>query len=185
MVCCIVLSVLIAAAAFALRLARLGAFEEPSPLAWRLHRHLVPSVEAQVPVQAFSMSARLASFGFAIDGLREMVHREHNARVHLVITASVFVVAYWLELSLADWRWIIACIFWVWFAEAANTALEHLCDVVSPQRNDTVRFAKDIAAGAVLLSSLAAVIVGSATLIPYAAAKLDPSVDALMICRAP
>ena len=53
------------------------------------------------------------------------------------------------------------------FAETINTAFEYLCDVVSPQKNDAVKHAKDIAAGAVLITAIGALIIGSIVLLPY------------------
>ena len=55
----------------------------------------------------------------------------------------------------------------VLFAETINTAFEYLCDVVSPQKNEAVKHAKDIAAGAVLITAIGAVIIGAIVLLPY------------------
>ena len=121
----------------------------------------------------FSLSARLKSFRHAFDGLRILIRREHNARIHLIVTICVVVAGFALGLSGADWRWIILVIVWVWFAEAMNAAFEHLCDVVSPEANDTVRVAKDVAAAAVLVSAIGAALIGAIILTPYAAAALD------------
>jgi len=48
-----------------------------------------------------------------------------------------------------------------------NTAFEYLCDVVSPEHNDAVRHAKDIAAAAVLLCAIGAVVMGMLIFVPY------------------
>ncbi len=183
MVCCIALSFLIASAALAFRAVRLTAFEKDNPLTWRLHGAEPRRIAVRRPDTVFTWRARLRSFAFAIDGLRRMVRNEHNARLHLAATFVAVAVSIWLGIDYSDWRWIFVSICWVWFAEAANTALEHLCDVVSPERNETVRFAKDIAAGGVLISSIAAAIIGVATLYPYFAAEVLPGFDALPICR--
>jgi diacylglycerol kinase (ATP) len=55
----------------------------------------------------------------------------------------------------------------VWTAEALNTALEFLADVASPEFHPLVRDAKDVAAGAVLLTSVAAVVIGAIVFWPH------------------
>ena len=63
--------------------------------------------------------------------------------------------------------WLVATIFIVWFYEAMNTAFEYVCDVVSPEFHTSVEKAKDIAAGAVLICSIGAVIMGGLIFWPY------------------
>jgi diacylglycerol kinase len=72
-----------------------------------------------------------------------------------------------LKVTPADWRWLIAAIGLVWMAETFNTAVEYVCDTVSPGYSETVKRAKDIAAGAVLICAVAAALMGAITLWPY------------------
>lgn len=120
-----------------------------------------------MPHKSFSLAARGKSFVYAMNGLRHLLRQEHNAWIHAAATLLVLLAAILLHISLADWRWIILCICWVWFAEAINTALENLCNVVSPEKQEGIRIAKDVAAGAVLVSALGAALIGIATLAPY------------------
>lgn len=115
----------------------------------------------------FSVHSRIKSFSFAISGLRHLVRTEHNARVHLAATIVAIGVCAAVGISLADWRWITLAIALVWIAEALNTAIEAICDLVSPGCNDAVKVAKDVSAAAVLLASIAAVLIGAATIAPY------------------
>ena len=55
----------------------------------------------------------------------------------------------------------------VWVAEAFNTAIEQLGDAVTTEREPRIGFAKDIAAGAVLVCAIAAAVIGVLTLWPY------------------
>jgi len=118
-------------------------------------------------MSAFKLSTRLKSFVFAFAGIGFMLRTQHNAWLHA--TASLFVVAIGLVLrvSLNDWRWLVTAIAMVWVAETFNTAVEYICDVVSPEYSEAVKHAKDIAAGAVLLCAFAAVLIGIFTLWPY------------------
>jgi diacylglycerol kinase (ATP) len=123
--------------------------------------------------QRFSWRGRLQSFRHAGRGLKDLVLSEHNARVHLAMAAVTVALGLWLGVGLADWRWLIAAVAAVFMAEAFNTALERVCDLVSPQWHPLVMQAKDLAAAAVLVVCAAALLVGTLTLWPYAMAKLS------------
>ena len=111
--------------------------------------------------------ARVRSFRYAFAGVGFMLRTQHNARIHLVATAVVLVASVILKISLADWRWIIGAVAMVWVAEAFNTALERLCDIVSPSYSLAVKHAKDVAAAAVLFSAMGALCIGILTFAPY------------------
>ena len=55
----------------------------------------------------------------------------------------------------------------MWTAEALNTALEFLADVASPDFHPLVEKAKDVAAGAVLISAIGATLIALIVVIPY------------------
>ena len=115
----------------------------------------------------FSLKERLQSFRYAFAGIAFMLRTQHNARIHLAATVIVLVTSAALQISVADWRWIVVALALVWVAEAFNTALEHLCDVVSPSYSLAVKYAKDVAAAAVLLNAIAALCIGVLTITPY------------------
>ncbi len=115
----------------------------------------------------FSAAARIRSFGYAFVGIAFMLRTQHNAWLHLIATVAVIGVSVFLKLSSSDWRWIVVAIFFVWSAEAFNTAVEYVCDMVSPSYNIVVKHAKDVAAGAVLLSAISAACIGLLTFWPY------------------
>ena len=117
--------------------------------------------------QNFLFADRLRSFGYALDGLRFTFVTQHNARIHVASTLAVLAIAWWLQLNANDWRWLVVAIVLVWLAELFNTAIEYLCDLISPEFHLAVRRAKDIAAGAVLVSSVGALVIGAVTFWPY------------------
>lgn len=116
---------------------------------------------------AFSLRSRAQSFGHAFQGLGFMLRTQHNARLHAAATIIVILVAWFLRVRLEDWRWLTVAIVMVWVAESFNTAVEHVCDVVSPGYSESVKRAKDIAASAVLVCAAGAVLVGAVTFWPY------------------
>lgn len=113
------------------------------------------------------LSRRLRSFVYAVRGLHYVLRHEANARIHLAAALGTAAAGLLLRISAADWRWLILGVGLVWAAEALNTAIERLCDVVSPGPDETVRIVKDVAAGAVLVCALTAAAIGAATLLPY------------------
>ncbi len=115
---------------------------------------------------SFSVSARLKSFIYAGRGLRWLVQDEHNAWMHLAASIMVVAAGFLLHVSLDDWRWLVFAITFVWVTEAINTAIEELCDFVSPGFAYPIGRVKDLAAGAVLAASLAAAVIGLLTLGP-------------------
>ena len=64
------------------------------------------------------------------------------------------------------WRWLVIAIALVWVTEAINTAVEELCDRVSPEFDPSIGRVKDIAAGGVLAASIASAVIGLLTLGP-------------------
>ena len=118
-------------------------------------------------MKPFSIADRLKSVEHAARGVVFLFKTQHNARIHLAATLLVVALAWWLRVSAADWRWLVLAIVLVWAAEAMNTALEHLCNVVSPGLNRSVRMAKDIGAGAVLICAAGAAVIGVLVFLPY------------------
>ncbi len=114
----------------------------------------------------FSAQARLRSFVYAGRGLRYLVQDEHNAWLHLASSAAVVGAGIVFKVSLEDWRWLVIAVALVWVAEAMNTAVEELCDRVSPEYDPSIGRAKDLAAGGVLAASIAAAVIGLLTLGP-------------------
>jgi diacylglycerol kinase (ATP) len=108
----------------------------------------------------FSLRARIASFRYAFRGVGELLATQHNAWIHAVATAVVCAFAVGLGISAGEWLAVVLAIAAVWSAEAMNTAFEALCDVVSPDHHPLVQRAKDVAAGAVLVSATGAATVG-------------------------
>lgn len=167
MVCCALLSLLIGSFLWVFNKKNFANTRTNlAPLEWRLS-HPGQAPLRNLDEKQFSISSRLNSFSFAINGLSLMLRTEHNCWVHFSATVLVVIVSLALQISFADWRWIIFSISIVWITEAINTALEYSCDVISPDLNSGIKAAKDVAAGAVLISSFTAVFIGLLTLAPY------------------
>ncbi len=108
----------------------------------------------------FSIRNRLKSFRYAVNGLKLLVLREHNARIHVLATVIAILGGFFLKVGSMEWIVILIVIAIVFIAELFNTALEHLCDFVKPEYNQVIKEVKDLAAGAVLVSAMLAVTIG-------------------------
>jgi diacylglycerol kinase (ATP) len=117
--------------------------------------------------ESFSLGKRLKSFRHAFRGLAQLVKREHNFRIHLVVTILVVIAGILLNIKTAEWLIIIIIIGVVLVAEGLNSAVEHLCDILSPDEDQRVKKIKDMLAAAVLISAVIAVIIGIIIFLPH------------------
>ena len=115
----------------------------------------------------FQFTGRVRSFKYAFVGIWTMLKSQHNAWVHAAATLVVVVTGLLVGLASAEWCWIVLAIMAVWTAEALNTAFEFLADAASPEFHPLVKHAKDVAAGAVLISAIGSAIIGILVLGPH------------------
>ena len=102
-----------------------------------------------------------------------MIRCQHNAWIHAAATIVAIALGVLFQLSRSEWCWIVLAIAIVWTAEALNTAFEFLADAASPNFHPVVKDAKDVAAGAVLITAIAAVIVGLIIFVPHICALIS------------
>lgn len=130
---------------------------------------------------SFLWRDRLNSMVHACAGLKQVVINEHNMRVHLIATISVIVLAIYLGISRYEWALLLIVVGWVLVMEVINTSFEYLCNVVSPEYNILVKHAKDVAAGAVLVSSIVALTIGLFVFWPYIFLKFNTLYDIIFL----
>lgn len=106
------------------------------------------------------MSNLWRGFGHALRGLGAALGREPNFRIEVVAALVVIIAGFWLKLEALEWVVILLCIGTVLAAELFNTAIELIIDAVSPEKNDWAAKAKDISAGAVLVTAIVSAIIG-------------------------
>ncbi|HEX8516191.1 MAG TPA: diacylglycerol kinase family protein [Bacteroidia bacterium] len=114
----------------------------------------------------FSISERVKSFGYALDGLGEFFKSQHNAWIHLFAAVFVIFLAVYLRITSNEWCWIIIAVSMVFLAELFNTAIEYLSDIVSPNLHPQIKKVKDVAAAAVLIAALGAAVIGMTIFLP-------------------
>lgn len=109
---------------------------------------------------------RLRAFVYAFSGLFEAFKREDPLKVELSAAFVTLLAAWQFGLSRYEWLSVIACIALVFIAELFNTAMEKLCDTLRPDRDESIRYIKDISAAAVLVACLFSLCVAALVFIP-------------------
>ena len=99
-----------------------------------------------------------------------MLRTQPNARIHLLATIIAVLAGLYFDIVGFEWLWLALAITLVWALEMMNTAIEHLGDLLSPEHSESVKFAKDIAAGAVLLAAILALVIAAVIFLPKIAA---------------
>ena len=105
-------------------------------------------------------STLFASFGFAFAGFWYAVRTQLNMRIHLAVAAVVIALGLYLGLEWTQWAVLALTMGFVWVAEMFNTVAEAAMDAATPYYHPLVQIAKDVAAGAVLVTALVSVCVG-------------------------
>ena len=116
--------------------------------------------------RGFTFRKRISGFKYAFRGFRLLMRYEHNAWLHCIIGACAIVAGFLLNISAMEWVAIVIVCGCVFAAEAINTAIERLSDVVSPEYNNAIKDVKDLSAGAVLFMAIAAAITGLIIFLP-------------------
>jgi diacylglycerol kinase len=102
----------------------------------------------------------VSSFRYAFAGLWYAVRTQRNMRIHLALAAAVFVLGLYLRLGWVQWALLVLTSGFVLVAEMFNTMAEAAMDAAMPYRHPLIKVAKDVAAGAVLITAVIAVVVG-------------------------
>lgn len=109
----------------------------------------------------------LARLGYARAGIRLVWRREKTFRTHCLFAVAALGAAAILRVNPIWWAIIVICIAIVFALEAMNAALEYAVDRLHPALHEEIGHAKDAAAGAVLMASMGAAIVGTLMLLDW------------------
>ena len=109
---------------------------------------------------------RVHSFKYAWKGIRLGWEEEANFRFQTVCAALALALAFVLQISRIEWLLVLLAMGIVLTAELINTSLEELCDMLQPSHDPHIAKIKDLAAGAVFLSSWVALLIGAFVFIP-------------------
>ena len=112
------------------------------------------------------------TFLTAFNGIRYFFKTERNGKIPACVAAFVLLTGFYFNLSSIEWIFILLCIGAVLGLEMVNSALEHLCNLVHNEYHPIIKTIKDLAAGAVLFTSIISVIIGLIIFLPKISALL-------------
>jgi diacylglycerol kinase (ATP) len=102
----------------------------------------------------------LQSFNWAFEGVIHVLRHERNMRIHFALATIVLVLAFSYGVTKLELMALLVAISFVLIAEMANSAIEKTIDLAAASFDPLAKTAKDIAAGAVLIASVNAVVIG-------------------------
>lgn len=112
------------------------------------------------------LRAHKVSFKHAFDGLIHNLKTQPNFRFHLLATICVILLGIYFSISSIEWLILVFTINMVLVAEMVNTSIESMVDLITLERREDAKTAKDVSAGMVLVSSFLAVVVGALVFLP-------------------
>ena len=118
-----------------------------------------PATVTPLPRRAGTWRGVAASFRAAWNGVVETALHQRNMRIHVVAGVLVGILGSSIAFGVVERLALLLSVFLVLSAEVANTALEALVDLVTRERRELARAAKDAGAGAVLVLAAASVVV--------------------------
>lgn len=116
---------------------------------------------------SYSFKKQMKSFTYAWKGILTCAGHEQNITFHLLAAIIVIIGGFLFNITHVEWMMVMLCIGTVITAELFNSAIERLVDLISPEWNKIAGEIKDIAAGAVLVTAVAAATVGLIVFLPY------------------
>ncbi len=128
-------------------------------------KHDLKSPQQQLPQSEWAKF--IASFRYAFRGLWYALRTQRNARVHICIAILAILLGVVLHISALEFAMIFVAITSVFIAEMFNTVFELCIDIATPDYHPLAKIAKDVAAGAVLLSAMLAVVIGLFVFVPH------------------
>ena len=106
------------------------------------------------------------SFKYAFEGIVEAYKTEQNLKIHFFIMTLVIIAGFIFKISAMEWMVCLLLFAIVILFVLVNTAFETTVDIAMPEINEKAKYAKDIAAGAVLFSAIISVIIGLIIFLP-------------------
>ena len=113
------------------------------------------------------VSRLIRSFSYALKGLFKTFREEQNLKIQTLASLIVIALGIYFKISHLEWISLTLAIALVLVAEVTNSAVERITDVLKPRINSYVKEIKDIMAAAVLLSSIAAMVIGLFIFFPH------------------
>ena len=110
---------------------------------------------------------RISAFGYAFNGLWYSFKSEAHLKIQLLAALVVIVLGFYFSVTSSEWAILLICCGSVISLELVNSAIEKLCDLITTEQNPKIKYIKDVMAGAVLVASMTAAVIGILIFYPY------------------
>lgn len=122
----------------------------------------------------FSLKRFKHSVAYALSGIRQSFKDERNLCVQMAAGVLVILGGIFFNITKSEWLVILVCIGLVLSLELVNTAIERTVDLFCETKHHPLaKYAKDAAAGAVLIFALTAAVIGLIVFLPYLISYLN------------
>ena len=108
----------------------------------------------------------LQSLLYAFTGIKNALFTEKNFRIQFIVALLIIVAGFYFQINHVEWIEILFCIVLVLSLEMINSAIEQMCNFMSPGHHISIKKIKDMAAGAVLVSTIISIIIGCIIFLP-------------------
>lgn len=112
------------------------------------------------------MKKLIKSFKYAFEGILTGIKEEQNMKIHIIIMILVIIFGIMLKINTTEWIICILLFGLVISMELMNTAIENTVNLITKEKNQQAKIAKDVAAGAVLASAIVSAIIGLMIFVP-------------------
>ena len=112
------------------------------------------------------MKTFIKSFDFAFQGVLQYFSKQRNAMIQTIVGLTAIALGFIVSISSYQWLLVLFCIGLVISLEMINSAIEVFCDMVTTDFHPQIKIIKDVAAGAVLVASIASLVIGLIIFIP-------------------
>ena len=114
----------------------------------------------------YSLKRLIFGFGYAGRGIFSAFKSEQNFTIEIVFAIMAIIMGFVLKISMVEFAIIVLTIAVVLSFELVNTAIEYTVDMAMPEIHPLAKVAKDVSAGAVLVSAITSIIIGLIIFLP-------------------
>ncbi|MDB5253264.1 MAG: diacylglycerol kinase family protein [Flaviaesturariibacter sp.] len=119
----------------------------------------------------------IRSVFFALRGIYNFFRTERNGKIQGLIAVLAIAAGIFFELQKIEWLFLFLCIAVVISLEMLNSAIERVCNMYTTEFHPAIKIIKDVAAAAVLWSSIMAAIIGGILFLPHISALLGARIS--------
>ena len=127
---------------------------------------LIDNMKIRKRLKLQGKTSFIDSMNHALDGISYTVEKERNFKIEFMIAILVLILGFIFKISKVEWLILLLTISSVLGLELVNTSIERCVDLVTKDYKELAKNAKDVAAGAVLITSIFSIFIGVVIFLP-------------------